>query len=471
LRRTLVLNVVGLTQDLLRFAPNLTKLAKQGGCRSIQPVLPAVTCSVQSTYLTGKLPCEHGIVGNGWYFRDLASVKLWQQSNLLVVGEKLWESAKKIDPTFTVAKLFWWYNMYSSADISVTPRPCYLADGRKIPDIYTNPPELREKLQKKFGSFPLFHFWGPMADIVSSKWIAKCAQYIEENCCPTLSLVYLPHLDYDLQRLGPHHPDITNAVAEVDFLCGKLITMAQQKGHAVVALSEYGVSSVVGAIGINRALRKAGFLFFREERGREMLDTGASLAFAVADHQIAHVYVKDPSNILMVKVLVEKLKGIAYVLDTQGKTKAGLSHNNAGDLVAVALADYWFSYGWWLDNEKAPDYARTVDIHRKPGYDPLELFINPKIVCPKLKIASKMVRKAFGLRTLMDFIPLDESLVKGSHGHALADPSKGAIFITTEAGLLPSSEIPAVAIKSLLLSHVFPRRLSENRDRSEKFPF
>lgn len=455
MRRTLVLNVVGLTADLLRFAPNLTKLAQQGGSRPIGAVLPAVTCSVQSTYLTGTLPAEHGIVGNGWYFRDLAEVSLWRQSNALVAGEKIWETAKKIDPAFTVAKLFWWYNMYSTADIAVTPRPCYPADGRKIPDVYTNPPELRSRLQEQLGKFPLFHFWGPTADIVSSRWIANCASYVEEHHHPTLALVYLPHLDYDLQRLGPNHPDIPAAVAEIDALCGELIAEARRDGRAVVVLSEYGITSVTGTVGINRALREAGLLAIRDELGRDMLDAGASAAFAVADHQIAHIYVKHFKDIAAVKTLIESLPGVDRVLDKAGQQAAGLDHANAGELVAISKSDRWFSYAWWLEEMKAPDYARTVDIHRKPGYDPLELFIDPTIIAPKLKIALKLLKRKTGLRTLMDVIPLDESLIKGSHGRAPDDPSMGPILITTEPALLPEGEIPAVSVKDLLLSHIF----------------
>ena len=212
MRRTLVLNVVGLTADLLRHAPNLSALAASGGQRPIGPVWPAVTCSVQSTYLTGLLPAAHGIVGNGWYFRDLSEVWLWRQSNRLVAGEKVWETARKRNPAFTCAQLFWWYNMYSSADFSVTPRPCYPADGRKIPDIYTQPTELRTELNERLGPFPLFRFWGPATDLSSSRWIADCALQVSRSRRPTLSLVYLPHLDYDLQRLGPEHPAIPKPV-------------------------------------------------------------------------------------------------------------------------------------------------------------------------------------------------------------------------------------------------------------------
>nr|MDQ3308658.1 alkaline phosphatase family protein [Gemmatimonadota bacterium] len=117
MKRTVVLNVVGLTPDLLGEAtPHLQALVRQGGMRPLRTVLPAVTCSVQSTFTTGLLPRDHGCVANGWYFRDTAEVRLWQQSNRLVKGEKIWEAARERDPAFTCAKLFWWYNMYSSAD-------------------------------------------------------------------------------------------------------------------------------------------------------------------------------------------------------------------------------------------------------------------------------------------------------------------------------------------------------------------
>lgn len=462
LKRTLVLNVVGLTAELLKFAPNLARLAERGGSRPIGPVLPAVTCSVQSTYLTGTMPAGHGVVGNGWYFRDLAEVWLWRQSNRLVAGEKIWETARKIDPAFTVAQLFWWYNMHSTADISVTPRPCYPADGRKIPDIYTNPPALRNELQERLGAFPLFHFWGPTADIVSSRWIADCASHVEASYHPTLSLVYLPHLDYDLQRLGPDHPDIPAAVAGIDALCGRLIDKAGRDGRSVVVLSEYGIVPVRGAVGINRELRRAGLLAVREELGRDLLDAGASAAFAVADHQVAHVYVQRGEDVAGVKALLEALPGVERVLDEQGKREAGLNHAHAGELVAVAEADRWFSYAWWLEKGRAPDYARTVDIHRKPGYDPLELFIDPQLAAPKLRIALKLLKRKLGFRTLMDVIPLDESLVKGSHGRPPDDPDQGPLLITSEPELLPAGAIPAIAVRDLLLAHVFGRSGSGN---------
>jgi len=455
IRRTLVLNAVGLTPALLRHAPRLSRLAAEGGARPVGTVLPAVTCPVQATYLTGLPPSGHGIVGNGWYFREHSEVWLWRQSNRLVRGEKLWETARRRDPAFTCANLFWWYNMYSTVDWAVTPRPCYPADGRKIPDIHTQPAALRDTLNRSLGPFPLFRFWGPGADIVSSRWIADCALHILDTEQPSLTLVYLPHLDYGLQKLGPDHPDIPRHVAELDALCGVLIDRAARDGLAIVVLSEYGIVPVKGAIAVNRILRRAGLLALREELGRELLDPGASEAFAVADHQIAHVYLKDPARGPEVKALLGAQPGIEQVLDGEDKAAAGLGHANAGDLVLVSAADRWFSYGWWLDEARAPDYARTVDIHRKPGYDPVELFLDPALRFPRLQIAWTLVKRKLGQRSLMAMTPLDESLVRGSHGRPPDDENSGPVLISSEPGLLPEGAIPAMAVKALLLAHLF----------------
>ena len=458
MRRTIVLNVVGLTQELLPHAPNLARLAAQGAVRPLRTITPAVTCAVQSTFLTGLLPRDHGIVGNGWYFRDLSEILFWRQSNRLVAGEKLWDAARRRDPGFTCAQLFWWYNMYADVDISVTPRPIYPADGRKIPDIYTQPADLRGELTHKLGAFPLFRFWGPAADITSSRWIARTALHVYATRRPTLTLVYLPHLDYNLQRLGPRHPDIARDVAAVDALCGEIIDRARRDGTEVIALSEYGITSVSGAVHINRLLRSAGWIAVREELGREMLDAGASDAFAVADHQIAHVHVRRRDLIPAVKELLDSVPGIEIVLDEDGKRAAGLDHPRAGDLVAISRADRWFTYYHWLDDDRAPDFARTVEIHRKPGYDPVELFIDPKMHLPRASIAWRLARKALGFRTLMDVIPLDAGLVKGSHGRVTDRPEEGPLVISSDPDALPTGAVEATRIRDLILRHVFPMR-------------
>jgi predicted AlkP superfamily pyrophosphatase or phosphodiesterase len=458
-RRTLVLDVVGLTPAHLGpHTPHLTALARQGAVRPLDTVTPAVTCSAQATFLTGLLPRDHGAVANGWYFRDLAEVWLWRQSSHLVAGERVWEAAKRRDPAFTAAKICWWFNMYASADFTVTPRPQYPADGRKLPDVYTQPAALRDELQERLGTFPLFRFWGPGADISSSRWIAAAAAHLMDTRSPTLTLVYLPHLDYDLQRLGPAHPDIAAALRDVDALAGELIEKARAAGAAVVVLSEYGITAVTDAVPVNRILRRAGLLAVRDEMNGEQLDAGASEAFAVADHQVAHIYVRRPERVAEVAALLRRQEGIEAVWGDEDKRAHGLDHPRAGELVAISRADRWFSYYHWLDDDRAPDYARTVDIHRKPGYDPVELFLDPALALPKLKIGWTLAKRRLGMRSLLDVIALDPRLVRGSHGRVTDRPEDGPVFITSEPDLLPGGDrVAATDVKALLLAHVFGR--------------
>ncbi|MCZ6444830.1 MAG: alkaline phosphatase family protein, partial [Planctomycetota bacterium] len=294
---TVVINVVGLSGSLIGEATvNINRLIARGSMRRVIPVLPAVTCSVQSSMLTGLRPNQHGIVGNGWYNRELNEVHFWKQSNRLVHGEKVWETARRRDPSVTCANMFWWFNMYGTVDYSVTPRPIYKADGRKIPDILSHPPQLRPMLQDTLGRFPLFNFWGPASSIKSSQWIAEASMLVHDRYRPTLMLIYLPHLDYGLQKLGPADPKIPDEVRTIDRVVGRLIDYFDSKGVRIVLLSEYGIEEVDDSVHINRSLREAGAVAVREEQGLELLDPGASDAFAVADHQIAHVYVKDPSQ-------------------------------------------------------------------------------------------------------------------------------------------------------------------------------
>jgi predicted AlkP superfamily pyrophosphatase or phosphodiesterase len=459
MQRTVVLLVVGLTSDLIGDdTPNLKQFAARGGLRPLRTILPAVTCSVHATFTTGLLPRDHGAVANGWYFRDTAEVRLWVQSNHLVRGEKIWDAARRADPSFTCAQLFWWYNMYSGADYTVTPRPMYPADGRKIPDAYTQPMALRDELNAKLGTFPLFNYWGPRADITTSRWIADAAKYVHDTRHPTLSLVYLPHLDYNLQRLGPDDPKLAADLRAIDAICGEMIEWAERDGARVVVLSEYGITKVTGAVHINRALRRAGLIETRLELGRDMLDAGASEAFAVADHQLAHVYVRRPERVAEVRALLERLDGVEAVLGEDEKRTAGLDHPRSGELVAISRADRWFTYYFWLDDDRAPDYARTVDIHRKPGYDPVELFVDPAIRFPTLKVGGILAkRKLLNSRALLDITPLDASLVKGSHGRLTDDPAQGPVFIAGDPSLLAEGEdeVPATAVKELLLRQVF----------------
>ena len=418
MQQTVVINVVGLTSSLLE-NPNLFLhqwQKKEKHLSIIEPVLPALTCSAQTTYLTGKWPSEHGIVGNGWYDRNDAEIKMWKQSNKLIQSPRIWDLAREIDPAFTCANLFWWYNMYSDADFTVTPRPQYWADGQKKPDSYSKPANLRDRLQEKLGIFPLFDFWGPKTTIRSSEWIANAAKLVYEWHNPTLSLIYLPHLDYCGQKFEPKSPEIDKEVQAIDKLCQDLIEFYESNGVEVIVLSEYGITKVTNPIHINRFLRTEGYLQIREERGLELLDTGECRAFALADHQIAHVYVKYKKDIPELKKQLEKIPGITKVLDEAGKSAHHLNHERSGDLVLVSDQNSWFTYYYWLNDNKAPDFARTVEIHKKTGYDPVELFLDPKKKFILPRIIFKLMRKKLGFRTLMNVIPLDASLVNGSHG-------------------------------------------------------
>ena len=458
---TLVLLVVGLTPRLVGpNTPNLARLAGKAALRPLRSVLPAVTCSVQSTLLTGLEPSGHGIVANGWYFRDQAEVLLWRQSNRLVAGEKIWDAGRRRNPAFTCAKMFWWYNMYSGADFSATPRPMYPADGRKLPDHYAEPPCLHDELDERFGTFPLFRFWGPATDISSTRWIAAATEHVMQTRQPTLTLCYLPHLDYGLQKWGPDpsDPRVARDLEAVDAVCGTLIDRAESTGTRVVVVSEYGIVPVRDAVHVNRALRSAGLLRLKVEQGRELLDPGASRAFALADHQLAHVYVRDPADIAAARRTLERLDGVAAVLDAEGKRAHGLDHPRSGELVALASPDRWFSYYWWDDDGRAPDFARTVDIHRKPGYDPMELFLDPGLTAPKLRIAMRLLQRKLGQRALLDVTPIGgTAMVKGSHGLLTDDPLDGPLVISGTPHLLPAEgeAVAATDFKALVLDHVF----------------
>jgi len=454
--RTAILNVVGLTPRLIGDAtPNLRRWI--GSQTTVRPAFPAVTCTAQAAYLTGLTPSRHGVVANGWYDRRLAEVHFWKQSNRLVGGAKLWEKARQANPEFTCANLFWWFNRYSSVDYSITPRPIYCADGRKVLDIASAPYSIGPEIQAELGAFPFHTFWGPRAGIESSRWIAQAAKWMEERHAPSLQLVYLPHLDYNIQRLGPCAPEVRADVVQIDAVVGELLAFFEKRGVRVVVLSEYGITPVRRPVFLNRALRREGWLAVKNELGREILDCGACRAFAVADHQVAHVYLDDPGDIAFahrVRAVLESTPGVERVLDRPDQAERGLWHERSGDFLAVADADSWFSYYYWDDDRRAPDFARTVDIHRKPGYDPCELFIDPALRFPALRVAGFLLRKRLGLRALLEIVPLDASLVRGSHGRVPEDPADHPVLLLsgTQSALPPS--ITAAQVHSILLETV-----------------
>lgn len=426
MKRTVVINVVGLSSSILgKYTPFLNEYLKGKNLHKIKPVLPALTTSAQSTYLTGKWPSEHGIVANGWYDHRDSEIKFWKQSNPLVQAESIWDIAKRKNPSFTCAQMFWWYNMYNRVEYSATPRPNYLADGRKIPDCYTYPAELRDILQEKFGQFPLFKFWGAAADITSSRWIANAAMYVEEEHEPTLNLIYLPQLDYCQQKYGPDPERISKELTQIDDLLKETVSFFEKRGVKVILLSEYGIVPVNRPIHINRILRKEGLLGIRVERGLELLDAGASDAFSVSDHQIAHVYTKSLEITKRVKALLEKVPGVDQVLEKNEQKDIHIAHERSGDLVVLAKPDSWFTYYFWEDDRKAPDYARNVDIHKKPGYDPVEMFMTSKS-----RALYKLIRKKLGFRYTMDIVPLNANLVKGSHGITNIDQKYYPVYIS-----------------------------------------
>ena len=358
--------------------------------------------------LTGLSPRDHGIVGNGWYYRDTQEIRFWQQANCLVQGDKFYHGVE-------TAKMFWWFNQSSGVRYSATPKPHYGCDGSKVFDILDH---TECELTKNLGPFPFFSFWGPNAGLPSSRWIADATALVMTKQQPELTLTYLPHLDYDYQKFSDHDPA---RVAEVNQCAATVIDAAESIGAKVVVVSEYGLVPVNQPIHINRHLRSAGLLAVRNGPFGEMLMPGESEAFAIADHQLAHVYVRDYQRINEVRKLLELVPGIESVVNP-GEVE--LDHRRGGELIALANPDAWFTYYYWHDDALAPDFARTVNIHRKPGYDPCELFMTSKV-----RAIARVAQKKLGMRYKMDVIPLDPTLVKGSHGVHPIDSSDGPLVI------------------------------------------
>ena len=433
--------------------PRLAALAGDGFQARLDPVLPAVTCTVQSTFLTGLAPADHGIVGNGWYFRDLGEVLLWRQHNRLVQGEKLWETARRARPGFRAANVCWWYAMGMTTDFTVTPRPVYHADGRKSPDCYTDPPELHDRLTGALGEFPLFSYWGPTRghrlvaldraggpDAARRRATSTCRW----STSRTSTTIY--------QRFGPDAPEAAAAARELDAAAGDLVDHARDRGDTVVVLSEYGITDARRPVDVNRALRRAGLLDVYSQAGMEYLDPWTSRAFAVADHQVAHVYVRDPADVGAARAALAGLPGIELALAGDERRDAGLDHERAGELVLVAEPDAWFTYYYWLDDARAPDFARQVEIHRKPGYDPAELFMDPDDRLVKARAGAALARKKLGFRYVLGVVPLDPKPVRGTHGRlpGEADAAHAPVLLCSDPKLA-RDRIAATDVRDLLL--------------------
>ncbi|MBM4016914.1 MAG: alkaline phosphatase family protein [Planctomycetes bacterium] len=417
--RTMVVNVAGLSLDLVNEIPSLAAMAGRGAALGLEPVLPAVTCTMQATLTTGQRPGRHGIIANGLYFHDTAEVRFWEQSARLVGAPRVWQlpghSALRTRH-LKVAMLFWQQSMYGAADVVLTPKPVHGPGGELIQDCYSRPAGLYARLAagassleagKPRGPFNLMHYWGPMAGLGSSRWIADASLAVWRDEKPDLMLTYLPHLDYSGRRAGPAADAHRAAARELEPLAAALLSAAEADGGRTLVLSEYSFLPVRRQVALNRVLREAGLLALREIAGAEYLYPGDSRAFALADNQVAHIYMPNSPNVeadaRRVRALLAKTEGVAEVLGAEGKAARGLDHVRSGELVALAAPDAHFAYYWWLDDAKAPPFARTVDIHSKPGFDAAELLVD-------------MATRS---------IPLSAAGIRGSHGLVL--DGKGAM--------------------------------------------
>lgn len=449
----ILLNAVGLSPRLLAHAPRLSAVAAAGWVADMPEVLPAVTCTAQATLLTGQLPNIHGVVANGWLFHDTNEVRFWQQCNRLIRAEPVYETAKREaierGREFKTAKLFWWFNQGATVDFSVTPKPWYAVNGDKAFDVSGTPDGLCAKLKKELGPFPFPAFWGPMAGLKSTEWIARSAAAVLQDSMPDLTLVYLPHLDYEPQRRGPGGCDMAKHVKELDDACAPILDMATKLGAKVWVCSEYAHCDVDAVVYPNRELVRRGLASVRRGPFGDQLDLYGSRAFAVCDHQMAHVYVRHTTDIPRVKEVLGGMLGVAEVLSGPDREKYHLNHERSGDVIALSTPQAWFAYPFWDDDKFAPDYARAVAIHHKPGFDPCELFFDPRLKVPKLHAARRLLQKKLGFRTTFDVVPLDASIVKGSHGLAASDPLDRPILIGH--GECPGSSVPMTMVKELLL--------------------
>jgi predicted AlkP superfamily pyrophosphatase or phosphodiesterase len=391
-----------------------------------------VTTTAQTTMLTGVDPSEHGIVANGWYFRDLNEILLWRQSERLVCAPHVWEGQP-----WKVLKHFWWYAMNTGTAATVTPRPVYHHDGSKSPDFYAHPAALKHLIQERHGTFPLFHFWGPTAAAPSTRWIAESFLTAWDAVEPDLGVCYLPHLDYDLQRFGPAGAHLAPNLRELDACAGRVIAHARARNARILVVSEYGIAPVSDGVFPNRVLREAGLLEVTTNAAGELLDPGASRAFAVCDHQLAHVYVHDPADRERARACLSRLPGVERVLGPEEHAAIGLAHPRSGELILLAEQGRWFAYDYWLEDTLKPDFAHCVEIHKKPGYDPRELFFDPR--GGKLRAAKALLRKKLGLRYVLNPCSLDPKLVKGSHGLAPLRPEDGAVLIGCDSALAPKT--------------------------------
>lgn len=427
MNRLCLIDLPGLGRDLLKHIQPSSALGQWLASQpvaALSPGIPAVTCSVQATLTTGVTPAGHGVIANGLAtYRSSEDAELvddsneaefrrqvsfWEQSNQFVQAPRFWQNEDGTS-RWKTALLFFQNCMPGfhgtprpAADIVLTPKPDHGPDGKIVSLCWSRPAELVPALFSRLGPFPLMNYWGPMASITSSQWIAQAAAMVWREQMPQLQMTYVPHLDYDLQRFGPDSAQAAKAVQDVAAALDPLVSAVLDSGGSLLVLSEYAIHPVQGSIPINNILREAGLLATRSHPAGNLVDYAASPAFAMCDHQIAHIYTKDAGATAAVREVLGG-RGNMALWGRPEMREAGLNHRRSGDLLAMSQT-HWFDYRWWSDPAQAPAFAGTVDIHRKPGYDPLELFFDP---------ATRAITR-------------NESLIKGSHG---APPAEGAVLI------------------------------------------
>jgi predicted AlkP superfamily pyrophosphatase or phosphodiesterase len=383
--------------------PTLHGWAQRGAVADLTPTFPCVTSSVQATTWTGLGPSEHGVIANGFYDRDRREVEFWVARNGVIAGEQIWDVVARSGMTSAV-----WHAQNikdASADYIVTPEPIHHPDGRTELWCYSKPDGLYQELVDDLDHFPLQHYWGPMANIESTRWIVSAAMWLIERRNPNFHYVYLPHLDYASQKFGPNSEQAGDALRELDAELARLATFLNSSSAGsetvVLAASEYAITDVSGVVYPNRVLADAGMLSTHNTEDGRVIDFASSRAFAMVDHQLAHVYTRDVDSSDVADVFAG-VQGVSAVATGADRSQWNLDHSRAGDVILISENDHWFAYYWWSDDADAPPFARTVDIHRKPGYDPVELFFDP---------ATRS-------------IPLDATLVRGSHGASVDTPEQ-----------------------------------------------
>jgi predicted AlkP superfamily pyrophosphatase or phosphodiesterase len=415
----ILLSVPGLRGKDLDLMPRLQGLVRNGDRAELAPSFPAVTCSVQANMTTGVPPSEHGVVANGFYWRDRRQVEMWTAPNDCIERPQLWDILQEQSRETTSAVWFPLHSKNCGADYVCTPAPVHNPDGSESLWCYTRPESLYGELMGEFGHFPLQHFWGPMANIKSTDWIVSSAIRGAERFRPNLFYIYLPHLDYAAQKFGPDSEQALNSVAELDAEIGRLIDGFVAAYGDIQPLwllaSEYVITPVNHVCYPNRVLREAGLLAVKETEGGELVDFAASKAFAMADHQLSHIFVQDADEQLIARTadVLRNQPGVAAVISPRESKEYDLAHPRSGELVVISEPTSWQAYYWWTDDAKAPSFARTVDIHRKPGYDPVEMFFDP---------ATRG-------------IPLDATLVKGSHGAPAIDSQQRGVLLSSQRGV------------------------------------